>query len=160
MNDSTIKTIQVWETLPADFDTSRQVSACYIEINGKMLVMERASISPEGKTWGVPAGKIEAGESPVQAALRELFEETAITISLSQINEIGKLHIRKHSIDYVYHMFQVHLESLPNIHLSEEHTKYIWASIPDIRQLPLVGGATESLNYYERMKRKGHYPEN
>ena len=42
-----------------------------------MLVFETYS-----KCWSLPKGHIEAGETDVQAALRELFEETGLTAKL------------------------------------------------------------------------------
>ena len=115
--------------------------------------MERASNSAEGKTWGVPAGKIEAGETPHQAAIRELIEETGIQASSSQVKEIGKLYVQKPRGDYIYHMFQVNINEMPKVILSPEHTKYLWANAEDIEALHLIGGGREALNQYARMKK-------
>lgn len=43
-----------------------------------ILLLERYSIGTESNTLGFPAGFMEEGESSVQAAQRELFEETGI----------------------------------------------------------------------------------
>lgn len=144
---------QIWESAPENFQPRLEVAACYIEIDGKILLMERASSSPEGRTWGVPAGKIESGETPHQAALRELVEETGIKVSASQIEEIGKLYIQKPSGAYIYHMFQVHVNETPKMDISTEHTQYLWANAQDIDDLHLIGGGRESLDYYKRMKK-------
>jgi 8-oxo-dGTP pyrophosphatase MutT (NUDIX family) len=42
------------------------------------LLQHRALWSHEGGTWGVPGGAIDAGEAPLQAALREAAEEAAV----------------------------------------------------------------------------------
>ncbi len=60
---------QIWDSPPENFQPSVEVAACYLEINGKILLMERALSSAEGKTWGVPAGKMECGETPHQGAM-------------------------------------------------------------------------------------------
>jgi 8-oxo-dGTP pyrophosphatase MutT (NUDIX family) len=114
--------------------------------------MERAKTQSEGLTWGVPAGKMEAGEMPQQAAMRELFEETHIRISPSQIKAIGKLYVQKPNIAYIYHMFQVRLSNIPEITLSSEHTRYLWATPQELEQLPLIGGAKEALQYFHQKK--------
>ena len=144
---------QVWESPPDNFEPRVEVAACYIEFAGKILLMERTSNSPEGKTWGVPAGKIEAGETPQQAALRELIEETGIKVLPSQSQEIGKLYVQKPRGAYIYHMFQVDVKEIPKVYLSTEHARYVWANAQDIEALPLIGGGVEALNYYARMKK-------
>jgi 8-oxo-dGTP pyrophosphatase MutT (NUDIX family) len=83
----------------------------------------------EGGTWTVPAGKLEAGENPVQGAKRELFEETGIEInSEKEFKAHGALYIRKPDVDYVYHMFSIDLPSAPSVRLSVEHCSYQWVS--------------------------------
>lgn len=43
-----------------------------------VLLQRRARWTDHGGTWGIPGGAIDSHESPVQAALRELREETGI----------------------------------------------------------------------------------
>jgi 8-oxo-dGTP diphosphatase len=45
---------------------------------GMTLLVRRAN-PPDAGLWGFPGGKIEYGETVEAAALRELFEETAVT---------------------------------------------------------------------------------
>ncbi|OPX29265.1 MAG: DNA mismatch repair protein MutT [Gemmatimonadaceae bacterium 4484_173] len=56
---------------------------CYIRNNGRTLMMHRNS-RPEdmhfGK-WNAPGGKVEPGETPEECAVREVYEETALTVS-------------------------------------------------------------------------------
>ncbi len=57
------------------------VAAALLDSDGRVLVTQR----PPGKAlaglWEFPGGKIEAGESPEQALIRELREELGITVS-------------------------------------------------------------------------------
>lgn len=144
---------KIWESPPENFQPRVEVAACYVEVNGRILLMERASNAAEGKTWGVPAGKIEAGETPHQAAIRELIEETGIEVFPSQVDEIGQLYVQKPKCSYIYHMFQVHINEIPKVILSPEHTQYLWANAEDIETLHLIGGGKEALNHYARMKK-------
>lgn len=146
---------QIWESPPENFQSGVEVAACYVEIDGKILIMERASHAPEGKTWGVPAGKIEAGETPQQAAIRELMEETGIKVTSSQAVEIGSFYVQKPRGDFIYHMFQIHLKERPPVILSHEHTQFLWASAHEIENLHLIGGAKESLDFYYANIKKG-----
>ncbi|KFI66194.1 Maf family protein [Bifidobacterium cuniculi] len=44
-----------------------------------IVMQHRAAWSAEGGTWGIPGGAIADGESPIEGALRETFEEANIT---------------------------------------------------------------------------------
>lgn len=52
----------------------------------KILILQRSLTSSflPGH-WGIPCGKIDFGETPEQAALRELKEETGLTANLTNI---------------------------------------------------------------------------
>lgn len=136
---------------PAEFDPQVHISACYLEIDGKILLLERAPEALEGSTWGVPAGKIEQGETPKEAAIRELFEETSIAASVDQVEYVGTLYIRKKHMDYVYHMFKIHLKNIPQVILNAEHTRFLWIDCSEIAQLPLISGAEQSLRLYQEL---------
>ena len=45
--------------------------------DGAVLLVQRRN-PPDAGLWGYPGGKIEGGETVIQAALRELHEETAL----------------------------------------------------------------------------------
>lgn len=46
----------------------------------EVLLVRRAN-PPDAGRWGLPGGKIEAGETILEAAVREVHEETAISVS-------------------------------------------------------------------------------
>lgn len=46
-----------------------------------VLLIQRGTAPRKGE-WSIPGGRIEAGETEAQAALRELTEETAVTAEL------------------------------------------------------------------------------
>jgi 8-oxo-dGTP diphosphatase len=56
------------------------VACALIDADNRVLIAQR----PEGKTlaglWEFPGGKIDAGERPEQALIRELHEELGITV--------------------------------------------------------------------------------
>ena len=103
---------------------------------------------PEPGKLGVPAGKLEIGETPEQAAKRELLEETGILVESSDIHGVGSLYIRKPQIDYVYHLFQISCKTKPRVRLSSEHSNYLWATQQEIETLPLMAGALTALQKY------------
>ncbi|MDN3506252.1 MAG: NUDIX hydrolase [Simkaniaceae bacterium] len=134
--------IEIFETQPSDFDTSLQASACYIQVDQKFLLLQKAT----NLIWTTPGGKLEKGETPLQAAIRELFEETGLRAT--QPYFLTKLYFRKPSVDFVFHMFQVKLDALPLVTLSKEHQSYAWKSPDEFDSLSLIAGFHEALDYY------------
>jgi 8-oxo-dGTP diphosphatase len=144
--------IEAYEVEPHDFKAAVEVAGCYLEIDCHILLLQSSPLKPEIFKWGVPAGKLENGELPEDAAKRELFEETGIEIQDSNIQKIGTLYMRKPKIDYAYHLFKITLFSKPQVRLSREHSTYLWASIQDLENLPLMTGAKEGLDKYSSSK--------
>jgi len=69
----------------------------------EVLLIQRGTAPRKGE-WSIPGGRIEAGESEAQAALRELYEETGIRAALGPkvatiLAEFEGFHYRLH--DYV-----------------------------------------------------------
>ncbi len=139
---------EVYDSKPEDFLAAVEIAACYLEIDGHLLLLKCGEQKPEAGCWGVPAGKLEKGETPLDAAIRELFEETGIRAERVSCFSLGSLFIRKPEIDYVYHLFKVVLDALPSVQLSEEHPSFLWASKEDLGLLPLMDGAGEALLKY------------
>jgi 8-oxo-dGTP pyrophosphatase MutT (NUDIX family) len=67
--------------------------------------------------WDIPQGVIEEGESPVQGAIRELFEETGLNLNAKDLSEIGKFSHRTREFVYPFENYLFLLE-LSNVDLS------------------------------------------
>ncbi len=143
--------IEVHEREPVGFKPSVEVSSCFIEIEGKILLLEQGPKEIDAGKWGVPAGKKEQHETPEEAAYRELFEETGIQIThASQFQKLGCLYIRKPGIDYAFHLFQVKCEKRPFVCISSEHQSYQWADMQKLDDINLMAGAHETFDYYRK----------
>lgn len=141
--------VQVFDQKPVDFNPQAYVIAAYVEVEGKLLLLQLSHIKKEPNRWGVPAGRLEADELPEDGVLRELFEETSIFVqATTQMHSFGQLYIRKPEIDYVYHAFKIKLNQFPQISLSDEHIAYKWVSPNEAKELDLMEGAREALKFY------------
>lgn len=64
-------------------DPKVAVASIVIQV-GKVLLVQRAHQPFRGK-WMLPAGFVDAGEDPEDAALREIFEETNLNVRLQEL---------------------------------------------------------------------------
>lgn len=56
------------------------VAAALVDRDGRLLVQQRPGGKPMARLWEFPGGKLEPGETPEQALIRELAEELAIDV--------------------------------------------------------------------------------
>jgi len=71
---------------------------------GQRVLFGKRALADEGFEWQLPGGWIESGETPQQAALREVFEETALRLRQPRFvglsNNLFSSH--KHSISLYF----------------------------------------------------------
>jgi len=60
---------------------SAGVALALVDVEGRWLVSRRAPGRNFAGLWEFPGGKIEPGETPAQAAVREVAEETGLEVS-------------------------------------------------------------------------------
>ncbi|MGJ0509106.1 MAG: DUF2213 domain-containing protein [Methylocystis sp.] len=102
------------------------------ETDGRVLLVLRSADSEQGGTWAFPGGKIEAHETPEQAARRESFEEVGH-------NPTGEM--RQISDDGNFVTYKICGERFTPI-LNSEHTSAKWAT-RDALPSPLHPGVME-----------------
>ena len=147
--------VQVYERKPEGFIPKVEVAAIYVNVMGRLLLLQLAPHKSEGGSWGVPAGKLQQNEAPVQGAKRELSEETGIEVASDRLLQpLGQLYIRKTDLDYIYHVFGLNLHALPTILLSKEHIAYKWVSNREAENLTLMKGGAQALDFYYSRKQK------
>jgi 8-oxo-dGTP pyrophosphatase MutT (NUDIX family) len=89
--------------------------------NNKILLVHPTGGSWQKGTCGIPKGGIEPGEEPIDAALRELREETGIILSKDKLDlspEVVHIHNKKGTRSLIY--FICKISDLSEIGLTSE----------------------------------------
>lgn len=84
----------------------------------------------ENVALNVPKGRLSRGETSMQAAVRELQEETGIVIEVDQLEDV--MVDKRLGTDgniYVTYIYTVSLDHRPNVTLSPEFADYKWMRI-------------------------------
>ncbi len=142
-------------TPPIPFFPEMEVAICLCECKNKNLFLRRHPQKPYGGEWAAPGGKIEKGETPGKAVVREVFEETGIVIPEEQLISHGKYYIDTKEVQFIMYIFQAKLEEFPEIDLRlEEHIEFRWLPPAEALSLPLMFGADECLGkVYETIRK-------
>lgn len=98
----------------------------FISKDDKMLLLERGPNGDEAGTWAIPAGRIENGENPKQAAIRETKEETGYQ---SQ----DDLQVLDNSNGFV--TFIAFVDKPFKVVLNDESTNAVWTDEPALFNL-------------------------
>ena len=93
----------------------------------KRVYFHQGSVAPLGGYWSVFTGTIEEGESEEDAAERELFEETQLTIE-NPLVKVG-------AIDSLV-LFGTRYNHLVNPILNDEHEEYGWFDMDMLYAFP------------------------
>lgn len=124
---------------PKVFDPIYKVASCFIERDdSKILLVLRNPDKSEGNKWGAPAGKIQEGESPRQAIIREVLEETGIDISNRPMPLHKTYYIKYPDYDFIYHVFHSTVPLKTKITKSNERQALRWVSPEEALTLNLV----------------------
>jgi 8-oxo-dGTP diphosphatase len=134
----------IFRIRPEDFHPNMEVAACYLVHDGRLLLLKRSLKVPQAGTWGVPAGKMEEGESSLDGVIRETYEEIGFSLDKESLEEAGTLYVISSS-SFNFHMFRLNLSFKPEITLSDEHTEYVWVTLKEALSLPLISGGADSL---------------
>lgn len=98
--------------------------------------------------YGLPGGHINLDETAHQAIIRELKEETGITISNHQLKHITTLHFYRGKALCTDDIFQCSLESMPKVQIdNREVIEYQFVSLTKINTLPLLKETRHIINY-------------
>lgn len=119
----------------ADYKRPESVLVVIYTTSGQVLLLNRTR--PHG-FWQSVTGSLEWGELPLQAAVREVYEETGIkTDEIRDCQQQNTFSIRPewrdrydpHVTENIEHVFTLRLDAPIDIQLNpQEHSEYRWLS--------------------------------
>ena len=121
--------------------------------DGRVLVVRRAR-EPAAGSWTLPGGRVELGETLVEAVVREVAEETALSIRVK-----GLAGYREVILDSAVEGRGRHFVILPfaaewvsgDVRLNEELGGFSWHTLSEISNLPTTPGLLDILHEAERL---------
>ncbi len=114
------------ETKPSDFNPKFSAVGIYLMYKGKFLLVRFAT--KYGRKWSNPSGKVAKDEDPKDAAIRETFEETGITVNPKNIRFLFKAYVQYADYSFEWYAFKYELSEKPDVTLSIEHDEYRWVT--------------------------------
>lgn len=127
------------------------VVAAVIFRDGKILAAKRLAGGPSGLKWEFPGGKVEAGELPEAALVREIEEELGMAITVQEplglyVTELGKWRLQ-------LQCFVCHTTDEPS--RMEAHSEIRWCdrheldgldwAVPDVPAVEALRGRSQGL---------------
>lgn len=96
------------------FQDPKVAAAVLIEQDGRVLLVRRVN-EPFRGMWTLPAGFVNGGEDPAEAAARECLEETGLSVRITRVLDVisGKEHERGADFIIVYHAEVISGELVP-----------------------------------------------
>ena len=107
------------------------------DADGRLLLVRRGH-APSVGLWSLPGGRVEPGESPAQAAAREVLEETGLEVDVRDL--LASVRIG----DYLVHDFAADVVG-GTLRAGDDATDARWCSFDEAELLPLTPGLLDEL---------------
>ena len=135
------------------------VVGIFMPVSAGILLMRNASTTPEvlllrsaeGRVWGLPKGHLNQSERTLDAALREIFEETGLTMDQFELvegfHEMVAYRSRSNRNKTVAFFLGRLSDSNAKINLSSEHSAYVWTTQKEAISLVNIGTIRNLISY-------------
>ncbi|MCL1902208.1 MAG: NUDIX domain-containing protein [Alphaproteobacteria bacterium] len=107
-----------------------------IQKDGKVLALKRSTrVGVVPGTWDIPGGRIDFGETPIDAIAREIMEETGLSVKIGTPWSTWTFMIDNSDVQVVgVTMLAEYIGG--EIKLSDEHLEYRWIDPSEFEHLP------------------------
>jgi 8-oxo-dGTP pyrophosphatase MutT (NUDIX family) len=103
------------------------------------LLVHRQDHKPQGNTWANVAGKVDSGETPLSALVREIEEEVGLKVTEGDCVYSEQFYVRHSGYDFIYHIYHLLLkERLVPVLNFDEHKDHKWITPQDALLLDLI----------------------
>lgn len=134
---------------PTVFNPKFDVVSCFLEHDGRILLLHRQDYKPQGNTWSTPAGKIENGETYEEALAREMREELSLDITPAQLKRFREVYVRYDDYDFVYHMYHYPVSERPEIVINKnDHKAHLWTTPKEALGMTLIPDEDICINLF------------
>jgi ADP-ribose pyrophosphatase YjhB (NUDIX family) len=118
-------------------------SGVLVKCNNKVLLCKRSPYQSLHGVWSIPAGSVEKGETPREAAVREFFEETNIVIEdeedlklIGTANRYARDNKYLKGILYVY-LIETDEEIYPDLENANDGGEHTECGYFSLKELPI-----------------------
>lgn len=127
--------------------SKKDVATAIVIDKDKVLILKRGKKSSGAGTWNFPGGSVEEGESTEEGAIRELKEETGLTIESKDLDYLGTLENKYLKIHfYITNTFSGSVE------INQESDEYRWVDLEELKDYNFVGGGSINANLLKNIK--------
>ena len=121
----------------------------------RVLTLRRGPNTRCTGAWEIVHGRIESGERAEQAAVREVFEETGLTIMRLYSITVNSFYLHQTGTVQLALVFAAVVESASTVQPGVEHDAFAWHSMADAAQVLAWPRERESLVHVEQLLRTG-----
>jgi mutator protein MutT len=124
----------------AELQTIRVLAAVVVN-NGRYLVCQRPPHKRHGGLWEFPGGKLEAGETLLMAAKREMLEELDV-----EVRSVGPaaFSVGDPGSPFVIEFVPTSISGEP---VCQEHTDLRWATLAELSEMDLAPSDRQFLRF-------------
>jgi len=113
---------------------------------GQFLILQTSRGKDFGK-WVIPGGKLDVDETPIEAFIREVFEETGLDVD--HINLLGvRDYTAKSGNHYHFYDYTSFVVDDKQIRINEESLSFKWITKDQISSLEFTDSITNFINKY------------
>lgn len=114
-------------------NSQRPSALCYLADSGRLLMLKRRK-EPFSQHWTAPGGKLEDGETPQEAVVREVWEETGFTVEKPQLRVICSESSHPQDVDYNWLLFVFRADSYSGELIQSDEGELRWLPIDELHQ--------------------------